>query len=388
MLAMASEVLFPDLTLLPRTGAVPEDGALPSQHIRRLIRASVISADRRIVDDQVQPASIDLRLGRRAYRVPTSFLPSQVTVAQKLKELSMYELDLRKGAVLEVGCVYIVELLERLSLPKTLRAVATPKSTTGRLDVFARLITDFAAEFEAVERGYEGPLYIEVCPQSFSILARTGARLNQLRFRRGRSDQEVSDSRLKKAHAQHQLVGRADVQPEFREGLRFSVDLRGDPPGGPVAYRAKPHTREAIDLARIGFYEPSDYWDVVNGPLEEGLILYPGDFYILATAEGVRVPPELSAEMVAHDTNIGEFRVHYAGFFDPGFGCGTSDAGSGTRAVLEVRAHQTPFLLDHGQKVGRLEYEALLEVPDRIYGVGIGSNYAKQGLTLAKQFRR
>jgi dCTP deaminase len=381
---MDPEALFPDLALVPST--IRDEGALPSQHVRRLVEAGVVSASVPVEPGQVQPASLDLRVGRRAFRVPASFLPSQCPVARKLDELKMYELDLTRGAVLETGCVYIVEILERLSLPKTYRAVATPKSTTGRLDVFARLITDYAAEFETVRKGYEGPLYLEVCPQSFSILVTTGVRLNQIRFRRG--DPEISDKGLVQAHKDRGLVGTAASAPEFRGGLRFSVDLAGKSPGAPVAYRARPHTRQAIDLLQVGRYDPGEFWDVVHGPVAGGLILYPGDFYILATVESVRVPPELSAEMVAHDSNIGEFRVHYAGFFDPGFGYDAANPAAGTPAVLEVRAHQTPFLLDHGQKVGRLEYEVLLETPEQTYGSGIGSNYAKQGLTLAKQFRR
>lgn len=384
MAPMQKPSLFPDVAVYQR-----EEGVLPSQAVRDLVRMGAVEAGAPVGEDQVQPASLDLRLGCTAWRVPASFLPGRgVPVAEKLRELGMYAVDLTSGGVLEVGCVYIVELEERLRLPRGISALATPKSSTGRLDIFTRLITDGATEFEKVPARYEGKLYLEVCPRSFSVLVRPGTRLNQLRFRRGA--QKASDAALRRAHEEMGLVGTGhdEAAPKFQDGLRFSVDLRGRADGSPVVYKAKRHTRAVIDLARIGHYDPAEFWEPVAGPLTNGLILYPDEFYILATCEGVRVPPNLSAEMVAYDTNFGEFRVHYAGFFDPGFGYDGEDPAGGTPAVLEVRAHETAFLLEHGQQVGRLVYEFLLERPDRIYGVGIGSNYARQGLTLAKQFRR
>jgi dCTP deaminase len=371
----------------PGPGAARSQGVLPSQHVRRLIEAGGIRAARAIEDDQVQPASLDLRLGRTAYRVPASFLPgADHTVRGRLRDFEMYSVDLADGAVLETDCVYIVELQETLALPRGVSAIATPKSSTGRLDIFTRLLTESATEFERVSAGYAGPLYLEICPRSFSVRVREGTRLNQLRFRRG--DTTASDTALRKAHESHGLVASGADDPRFHRGLRFSVDLVGKQAGEAVVYRAKRHARAVVDLTNIGHYDASEFWESVPGPLKGGLILYPDEFYILATVEPVRVPPHLSAEMVAYDTNIGEFRVHYAGFFDPGFGWDEGDPAGGTPAVLEVRAHELPFLLEHGQEVGRLAYEYLLEVPDKIYGVGIGSNYAKQGLTLAKQFRR
>jgi len=369
----------------PRTR---DEGVLPSQAIRELVRTGAIGADAAIDEEQVQPSSLDLRLGRNAWRVPASFLPGEnVSVEQRLRDLAMYRIDLADGAVLETDCVYIVEIEEHLRLPRGVSALATPKSSTGRLDIFTRLIADGAGEFEKVPQRYEGRLHIEVCPRSFSVRVRQGTRLNQLRFRRGTP--KASDTALRAAHELVGLVGASssDMEPQFKGGLRFSVDFKGSG-AGPVAYRAKRHTREVIDLANVGGYDPAEFWDVVQGPLTSGLILYPDEFYILATVEPVRVPPHLSAEMVAYDTNFGEFRVHYAGFFDPGFGWDEADPSGGTPAVLEVRAHETAFLLEHGQQVGRLVYEYLLEPPDRIYGAGIGSNYAKQGLTLGKHFRR
>lgn len=359
-----------------------DDGVLPSQDVLRLIRSGCVRGLTDVEDAQIQPASLDLRLGTTAHRVPASFLPGAGrTVRGRLADLSMYEVDLRQGGVLEVGCVYLVELQESLHLPRGISAAASPKSSTGRLDIFTRLLAESATEFERVPPGYSGPLYLEICPRSFSVKAWAGTRLNQLRFRRG--DPTASDTQLRRAHEEHGIVSALADDPQIKDGLRFSVDLRGAGPGATVVYRAKRHTHAVIDLARIGAYDPADFWESVEAPCER-LILDPDEFYILATVEPVRVPPHLSAEMVAYDTNIGEFRVHYAGFFDPGFGWEEG----GTPAVLEVRAHETPFLLEHGQQVGRLVYEYLLERPDRIYGTAIGSNYARQGLTLAKQFRR
>lgn len=389
---MSSNSLFPDADAarIVASGGKPgrrDFGVLPSQDIRELLKAGRIRAESAADESQIQPASIDLRLGAVAHRIPASFLPgTEHPVRDRLAELSMYAIDLSEGAVLEAGCIYLVELQESLTLPKGVSGVATPKSSTGRLDIFTRLLTERATEFETVPSAYVGPLYLEICPRSFSVRARTGASLNQLRFRRG--DTIATDAALRKAHESHGLVAAGADDPRFHRGMRFSVDLRGHGEGETIVYRAKRHARSVIDLARIAEYRPEDFWEAVPGPLKDGLVLYPDEFYILATVELVRVPPHLSAEMVAYDTNIGEFRVHYAGFFDPGFGWDESDPAGGTPAVLEVRAHETPFLLEHGQEVGRLAFEYLLDRPDKVYGQGIGSNYAKQGLTLAKQFRR
>jgi dCTP deaminase len=297
-----------------------EDGVLPSQEIRKLLAAGAIRGLLPVDEDQVQPASLDLRLGPLAYRIPASFLPgAERPVRGRLSELSMYPVDLSEGGVLEVGCVYLVELQESLRLPRRVSAIASPKSSTGRLDIFTRLLTESAAEYERVPAGYAGPLYLEICPRSFSVRVRAGTRLNQLRFRQGET--RASDRALQKTHDEgDRLVGAGADDPRIKDGLRFSVDLRGRAPGETVVYRAKRHPRQVIDLTNVGGYAPADFWEAVPGPLEDGLILYPDEFYILATVEPVRVPPHLSAEMVAYDTNIGEFRVHYAGFFDPGFG--------------------------------------------------------------------
>ena len=367
------------------TGARP-NGIFPSQTIRALVRDGEIEADGGIVAEQVQPASLDLRLGRTAYRVQASFLPGPETaVEDKIRDFEMHAIDLTDGAVLEKGCVYIVPLMERLRLSERVSAFANPKSSTGRLDVFTRLITDRARRFDLVARGYEGPLYAEVSPRTFSILVRAGSRLTQLRLRRGTS--AVGPDALWRLHEEVGLVDTEIDRQEVREhdSLSLRIDLAGEANAGLVGWRAKKHTA-VVDIERIGAYAPGDFWEPITARAGTGIILNPDDFYILATREAITVPPDHAAEMVAYDTLVGEFRVHYAGFFDPGFGYDPS-GGPGSRAVLEVRSHDVPFLLEHEQIVGRLRYERLTGIPDRLYGPDIGSSYQGQALTLSKQFK-
>ncbi len=371
----------------PQYSGTGRTGILPCQAISALWRDGEITATQPLTDDQIQPSSLDLRLGEVAYRVRASFLPGPgQNMAQKINQYTMHSVDLTRGAVLERGCVYIVPLLERLSLSQRLSAIANPKSSTGRLDVFTRLITDGASEFDRIDAGYHGPLYAEIAPRTFSILARTGARLNQMRLRRG--EHRLTDTELSRLHQQSPLVHSDEGTENISEGIALTVDLQGAGGTGLIGYNARPHA-PLIDMEKINHYDPVDFWEPIYAGTgtESGLVLNPDDFYILASREAVSVPPDHAAEMVAYDTLVGEFRVHYAGFFDPGFGWAEA-GGKGTRAVLEVRSHDVPFLLEHGQTVGRLVYERLTDSPDRIYGEDIGSNYQKQTLALAKQFRR
>ena len=355
-------------------------GVLPGQHLRALITAGAIRAALGIDPGQVQPASLDLRLGPKAYRVRASFLAGAGrTVADRLAEFTMHEVDLSHGAVLEKGCVYVIPLIEHLALPPGLSAAANAKSSTGRLDLLTRTITDGGTEFDRIPDGYHGPLYAEVCPRSFSVLVRPGQRLNQIRFRTGAAI--LSDADLRALHAVEPLVSGT---PMISEGLGFSVDLRPTT-GDLVGYRAKPHTG-VIDLDRIGHYLARDFWEEIRASHGQ-IILDPGAFYILVSREAVTIPPDYAAEMAPYLAMVGEFRVHYAGFFDPGFGYARA-GGAGSRGVLEVRCHEAPFVLEHGQVVGRLVYERMSARPDTLYGMGIASNYQGQGLKLAKQFKR
>ncbi|HEY8384035.1 MAG TPA: 2'-deoxycytidine 5'-triphosphate deaminase [Microvirga sp.] len=359
-----------------------KDGIQSAEAIHRLREAGVIRSVSPFASDQVQPASLDLRLGSRAFRVRASFLPGrQRRVVDQLASLSLHEIDLTQGAVLETGCVYIAELQESVALPGDLSAAANPKSSTGRIDVFTRVIVDHAQEFDAVDAGYAGPLYAEISPRTFPVLVRTGTRLSQLRLRRG--DVRLSDAELHALHARERIV--TSAEPSIQDGVAVSVDLAGFGAERLIGYRAKRHTG-LVDVDKPGAHPVAHFWEPLYADESRTLILDPGQFYILASKEAVHVPPDYAAEMVPFDPLVGEFRVHYAGFFDPGFGHAAA-GGSGARAVLEVRSRDVPFIIEDGQIVGRLVYERMAEVPQVLYGAGAGSNYQAQGLKLSKHFR-
>ncbi|ADZ71676.1 2'-deoxycytidine 5'-triphosphate deaminase [Polymorphum gilvum] len=367
---------------MTETTEMRPEGILPAHMIEDMFRNGAIRSETPLVDGQIQPASLDLRLGTKAYRVRASFLPGPgVTVADRLDALRLHTVDLAHGAVLETGCVYIVPLQEVLDLPAIISATANPKSSTGRLDVFTRVITDDARAFDTVGAGYSGPLYAEISPLTFPILVRTGSRLSQIRFRIG--NPLISDEDLQEIHAAQRLVDGGDER--IGGGVQLSIDLKGSGEGSLVGYRAKHHTA-VIDVDLRAVHHPLDFWEPIHRRDEASLILDPNEFYILVSREAVHVPPDFAAEMVPFDPLVGEFRVHYAGFFDPGFGHGQA-GGTGSRAVLEVRSHDVPFLVEHGQTVGRLVYEHMAERPRRLYGEGIGSNYQGQALKLSKHFK-
>ena len=373
-------------------------GVLSSQEILELIHKNVITSENGIEKDLIQPASIDLRLGIKAWRVPASFLPGKGNkVSSRLKDLAMHEFSLIDGAVLECGCVYIVKLLENVSLTDNLTGIANPKSSTGRLDVFTRLIVDGAMEFEEVPAGYQGPLYAEISPRTFSVLVRTGSRLNQLRLRRGQSFTSDKEMEILQEHVG--LVRNLDninLHDKIKNGVPLSIDLVGE--NGLIGYKARKHSM-LIDIDKPNHYKRELFWEKItvedllhrggdyqNKKNQGSLILSPDAFYILASKEYVSVPSKYAAEMRAYDTKVGEFRAHYAGFFDPGFGL-TELGASKTKAVLEVRSHDVPFLIEQDQTVCRLVYEPMANVPSILYGeAGSSNNYQAQGLKLAKHF--
>lgn len=357
-------------------------GVFSARLIQNLSDEGAIGAGRPYEPDQIQPASLDLRLGETAFRVRSSFLPGPgKTVTERIETLKLHEIDLTKGAVLERGCVYIVPLLESLDLPETVSASANPKSSTGRLDIFTRVISDAARSFDIVPAGYKGALYLEISPRTFPVLVRTGSRLSQMRFR-------VGDARLdavghKALHTEQTLV--FDPNMDVGEGVSLSIDLVGEGRDGLVGFRSKRHTA-VVDVDRKNALDVLDYWDPLVNRGSGELILDPDEFYILVSRESVHVPPDYAAEMVPFDPLVGEFRVHYAGFFDPGFGHSAA-GGTGSRAVLEVRSREVPFLLGHGQTIGRLIYEKMAERPNMLYGSALGSNYQAQSLKLSKHFK-
>lgn len=377
--------LFPEEEQTPVTapGQTHATGVLPAHGIRNMIRDQQIWAvngqKSGVLDDQIQPASLDLRLGDTAYRIRASFLPGvSGQVMQKLETLAFHKIDLTDGAVLETGCVYLVPLMEALALPERTGGFANPKSSTGRIDVFTRVITDFGVEFDKAPPGYKGHLYLEVSPRTFPILVRAGSRLSQIRFRRG--NPAHSDAEIKRLHQESALV---DGHANIDGGLALSIDLSGDKQTGLIGYRAKRHAG-LIDVDRVNALPLNEYWEPIYNHGKNQLILDPDEFYILASRESVTIPPSHAAEMVPFNPLVGEFRVHYAGFFDPGFGAGLE--GKGSRAVLEVRSREVPFILEHGQVIGRLIYERLTDRPEVLYGKSLESNYQRQGLRLSKHF--
>ena len=354
-------------------------GVLADHQITAMVTSGAIAATSPILNDQIQPASLDLRLSDIAYRVRASFLPGKGrSVTDRLDELTMHRITLTGGAVLEKGCVYVVPLMERITLPAGMTAAASAKSSIGRLDLMTRVITDNGTEFDRVQDGYDGPLYAEIVPQSFSVVAKPGQLLNQIIFRQGKTF--LDDDELRAVHAISPIV---TGDPIISDGLGFSVDLKPQS-GDLVGYRAKRHTG-VVDLSKLAHYNPADYWEEVR--TDQGrIILDPGAFYILVSREAICIPPDYAAEMAPYLAMVGEFRVHYAGFFDPGFGWDGA-GGEGSRGVLEVRCHEAPFVLEHGQVVGRLVYERMAQRPTALYGTDIKSNYQGQGLKLSKHFK-
>jgi dCTP deaminase len=384
---MGNSPLFPELF-----DPEGEHGILPWQEIKRLVQNGRISPD--IPDSQIQPASIDLRLGPEAYRVQASFLRgNSTTLLNKVRELldSTVDLSVPTPQLLEPGVVYIIPLLESLRLPSNIQGIANPKSTTGRLDIFVRLITECGDQFDRVPLGYSGQLYVEVSSRTFPVRVKQGMRLNQLRFVRGNSLEPVRNGALRKLAKEYRLVHEVgpnhSANDPIGDGVEIRVDLEGDNESSVVAYKAKDSPR-AIELDKLNYYDPTDYWERISRPRQRRVILSKSGFYLLGSKARVSVPLTHAAEMIAHDPSMGEFRVHYAGFFDPGFGYGQRGEIPGTKAVLEVRAYEVPILLEDNDMVGRLHYYPLAALPEKIYGTSIGSSYQEQGLALSKQFKR
>src|SRR5687768_8925127 len=371
-------------------------GVLTDRDLRAAVQAGAIAASAPFRDEQFQPASLDLRLGAVAYQLRASFLPFRETVEQRLNDeranndLVIDRLSLQGGATLQRGSIYLVPLLESLALPAAVRGRSNPKSTTGRLDVFTRVITDGTPRFDEIPAGYRGPLYLEVSPQSFPVRVYAGGSLNQLRLLEGPTS--MSDAALRALYAEGPLLYDDDDRPlpldrvGFNDGLCMGVDLSGRATDGIIGYRAHPNP-PAVDLARIAHYDPAEFWEPIKRPNRDAYILEANRFYILVSKERIRVPPEFAAEMVVYDAGAGEIRTHYAGFFDPGFGFGDGSV-RGTKVVMEVRAREVPFLLYDGQTSFKVWFERLSSRPREVYGGGIGSSYQYQALTLAKQFRR
>lgn len=368
---------------------IQNTGILTYRHLHQLADSGGINAEQPLTPAQYQPASLDLRLGNVAYRIRSSFVPGNLPVEDVLRELQMYTIDLESNGVLEKNQVYLVPLQESLALPPSLRVRANPKSTTGRLDMLTRVISDYNARFDEVQAGYHGKLYLEIVPKSFTVRVKPGLSLNQLRFIQG--DCVLDDPELAALYEQIPLLydnADAPVPADMaciQDGLLMSVDLQGEKNQGIIGYKARKNS-DIIDLTRIRSYEIADFWEPISRQKRDQLILEPEEFHLLCSREKVRIPPDYSAEMVAYDIGAGEFRVHYAGFFDPGFGYGNGDI-LGTYAVLEVRSHDVPYRISHGQLFCKIQYARNIERPQVLYGTDIDSNYQRQKLTLSKQFK-
>lgn len=378
----------------PRRAAA---GVLPDGELREAVRQGWITASAPIADAQFQPASLDLRLGTVAYQLRASFLPFRETVQTRLHQDDLTDVDLvidrlslDGGATLQRRSVYLVPLVESLRLPPHVRGRSNPKSTTGRLDIFTRVVADTTPRFDEIGAGYEGPLYLEISPQSFPLRVHAGASLNQLRLLSGRT--ETSDAALRALYRRLPLLYDDDDRPipvdrvSFHGGLCMGIDLSGRTTNGIIGYRAHPNP-PVVDLGKVDFYDPAEFWEPIKRPNRDSYILEADRFYILASKERIRVPPEYAAEMVVYDAGAGEIRTHYAGFFDPGFGYGDGRV-RGTKVVMEVRAREVPFMVYDGQISFKVGFERLRRPPERVYGAGLGSSYQHQTLTLSKQFRR
>lgn len=367
-------------------------GVFSAQMLGRAIHDGLIRSTPKILDGQIQPASVDLRLGRKAYRLRSSFLPgADARVRDRLAELQVgppLDLSNPDGVVLEPGRPYLIELMEKLRLPTDVTARTNPRSSTGRLDIFTRVITDRGSQFDEIEAGYDGPLWLEAYSSTFTVNVQTGLALTQLRL--SSPAPGLSRDEIERLHSTESLIFAPGPEPRApierptigARGLLLSVNL---PAGEFVGWRAKRNTR-LIDLASTAAYDALDYWEPVFAEKGGRLVLHPGEFHLLISKEFVRIPPQVAAEMVAYDPTNGELRTHYAGFFDPGFGYGPDL--SGTRAVLEVRAHDVPFLLEDGQPIARLAYERMAERPERLYGGDeLQSHFQHQQINLSRQFR-
>jgi len=369
-----------------------KSGYLPCQLIEQAHRQGMIHSQEPIESSQIQPVSLDLRLGPKAYRIQCSFLPENEPVETKLKEICLYDFDITDGGILEKNAIYLIPLMEELALPSSLYGLANPKSSTGRLDMFTRVIVDKGHRFDEIPRGYRGKLYLEIISRSFPVKVHAGLSLNQLRLTYAQSP-TLGKQGLELKYKNHPILFDRNGfvipfdQIKVESGIYISLDISGDQPESIIAYKAKTNST-VIDLSKIGHYKADDFWEPIYRNKKNRLILEPESFYIMMSKERVCIWPDWLAEMIAYEPNSGELRTHYAGFFDSGFGWNGTDElmNQGTRAVMEVRPHDVPFMVEDGQTFCRLKFEKVVERPEKVYGLALNSNYHSQGLALSKYF--
>ncbi len=369
-----------------------KSGYLPCQLIEQAHHQGMIHSQEPIESSQIQPVSLDLRLGPKAYRIQCSFLPENEPVETKLKEICLYDFDITDGGILEKNAIYLIPLMEELALPSSLYGLANPKSSTGRLDMFTRVIVDKGHRFDEIPRGYRGKLYLEVISRSFPVKVHAGLSLNQLRLTYAQSP-TLGKQGLELKYKNHPILFDRNGfvipfdQIKVESGIYISLDISGDQLESIIAYKAKTNST-VIDLSKIRHYKADEFWEPIYRNKKNRLILEPESFYIMMSKERVCIWPDWLAEMIAYEPNSGELRTHYAGFFDSGFGWNGTDElmNQGTRAVMEVRPHDVPFMVEDGQTFCRLKFEKVVERPEKVYGLALNSNYHSQGLALSKYF--
>ncbi|MCA8956797.1 MAG: 2'-deoxycytidine 5'-triphosphate deaminase [Planctomycetes bacterium] len=364
------------------------DGILVYQQIRDLVASGCLSSNPAISPAQIQPSSLDLRLATRGYRVRSGFLPERCSVSERLEETTLYAFDLTDGAILEKGNCYVIPLLEQIVEPLPYEIRANPKSSTGRLDLFTRVLVDHHGRFEQVPPGYVGPMFLEVVPRSFPVRVRTGLSLCQIRFSTGHA--VLTDDELRAEYARRPLLlddhgapipldqARIDNGLCMGVAIQRDLDLRSH-----IGFVARRYTG-VLDMAADNQHEHHEFFELIHEPVNHRYIVEPEEFYIFASKERIRVPRHLAAEMAPYEIGIAELRTNYAGFFDNGFG-----GEHGTRAVLEVRPHDVPFLVEDGQVFFKLRFFKTSEAPQVAYGdAKLESHYQGQGLKLSKHFRQ
>lgn len=368
------------------------DGVLSYQIIKRYVTENKIYSKKKIEDWQIQPNTLDLRLGNIGYRVRTSFLSVDSAVSKKIGDYVMYEINLAQGAILEKGCVYVIPLMESLNLPNDIYGKTNPKSSVGRLDVFTRVISDANYRYNAISEGYQGKLYVEISPISFTIKVKEGDSINQLRLLKG-NNVRLSDSELKAWYRKMPLLynekGKAIPLSKtiFSDGLHMRIDLKYSKKKRVIGFKSKKNST-VIEISKRNYYPIDHFWERLYSDNKSSLILQPEEFYIFASKERVVIPPGLCGEVIPYDPENGEMRVHYAGFFDSGFGHVRSQQGYvGAKAVLEIRPHDVPFLIEDGQIIFRMVFDKNNVRPDHLYGHGIKSSYQCQDLKLSKHFK-
>jgi len=325
---------------------------------------------------QIQPSSIDLSLSDECYEIKTSFLSPDSKVRDKLNKIYSKKINLKTSKIFKKNKTYIVRLNETLHLNNSISGHCNPKSSTGRLNIFCRTILDYCDEYEKIPKNYNGEIFLEITTRSFDIKISKGDKLNQMRLRK-KTNNYLNDKDLKKINKRNALIF-TNKKNIIENGLRISVDLSND--NKICAYVAK-KTSLNINFSKISFYEIKKFWKPLK-PVNNSLIIEKNKFYILKSREKIRIPSNLAGEMIPYDTGIGDFRAHYAGFFDPGFG-----DPKGSYAVLEVKTNELPFILEDGQTIARIKYEKLNKKTFLVYGSIINSNYQNQKLALSKHFK-